>query len=155
MNKKYILDTCIMLHIVRDSDVWKCVDLEFKPFTDPNEAFLAFVSVGEVLSLAKQLRWKEKKIRRLEEAINKLTILEMTRETISHYVEIDFYSQGKSEDQPLPPGMTARNMSKNDLWIAATAVEVNAEIITTDKDFSHLDKVFCKVHYVDIKNLPK
>lgn len=44
---------------------------------------------------------------------------------------------------------SAIKMGKNDLWIAATAVVENAELITTDKDFIHLDGEFLTVHYVD------
>jgi len=45
-------------------------------------------------------------------------------------------------------------MSKNDLWIAATASVLNATLITTDKDFSHLENIFLKLIYIDIsKNI--
>ncbi|MCU0393436.1 MAG: PIN domain-containing protein [Thermoflexibacter sp.] len=40
-------------------------------------------------------------------------------------------------------------LGKNDLWIAATAHSLQADLITTDKDFLHLDNVFFKVHYVE------
>ena len=48
-----------------------------------------------------------------------------------------------------------RIMGKNDLWIAATAMATGAELITTDKDFSHLDGHFLKVHYIDANNILK
>ena len=35
------------------------------------------------------------------------------------YARIDAYSQGRLQGEPLD--MSARNMGKNDLWIAATA----------------------------------
>ncbi len=38
--------------------------------------------------------------------------------------------------------MSARNMGKNDLWIAATAHILGAKLLTTDGDFNHLDGVF-------------
>jgi predicted nucleic acid-binding protein len=50
--------------------------------------------------------------------------------------------------------MTARNMGKNDLWIAATASVQSATLITTDKDFDHLNGVFLPVIYVDPKIKP-
>ena len=40
-------------------------------------------------------------------------------------------------------------MCDNDLWIAATTSALNATLITTDKDFDHLDGIFLKVIYVD------
>jgi len=41
--------------------------------------------------------------------------------------------------------MSARNMGKNDIWIAATTYLLEATLITLDKDFLHLDEVFFKV----------
>ncbi len=38
--------------------------------------------------------------------------------------------------------MSARNMGKNDLWIAATAHVLGAKLLTTDADFNHLNEVF-------------
>ena len=44
-----------------------------------------------------------------------------------------------------PLGSSARNMGKNDLWIAATTHVLDLTILTTDNDFDHLDNVFIKV----------
>ena len=38
----------------------------------------------------------------------------------------------------LPPGLTARNMGKNDLWIAAIALYLDMDLHTLDNDFDHL-----------------
>jgi predicted nucleic acid-binding protein len=43
----------------------------------------------------------------------------------------------------------ARTLSKNDLWIAATAMAAKAAIVTSDKDFLFLNPDPCLVHYVD------
>jgi predicted nucleic acid-binding protein len=48
-------------------------------------------------------------------------------------------------------GMSARNMGKNDLWIAATASVLKAKLLTTDRDFDHLDSEFLEVIYIDTK----
>ena len=70
--------------------------------------------------------------------LNKCVITDInTSDVISIYGEIDAFSQGKLKDRPL--GMTARNMGKNDLWIAATASVTKAKLLTMDKDFMHLD----------------
>jgi predicted nucleic acid-binding protein len=47
--------------------------------------------------------------------------------------------------------MSARNMGKNDLWIAASAMIAQGTLITTDKDFNHLHETLIKVDYIDIK----
>lgn len=41
-------------------------------------------------------------------------------------------------------------MGKNDLWIAATASVLEATLITTDKDFGHLDTKYLKLVLVDL-----
>jgi hypothetical protein len=47
------------------------------------------------------------------------------------------------------PNWYSSYYGENDLWIAAIAMEHGAELITTDKDFSHLDGHFLKAHYID------
>lgn len=71
-----------------------------------------------------------------------------SEDILEAYAEIDTYSQGKDEKKPLPTGMTSRNMGKNDIWIASTAYILDATLISLDKDFTHLDSVFCKVMYL-------
>lgn len=63
------------------------------------------------------------------------------------YGEIDAFSQGKLKGQPLPAGLSSRNMGKNDLWIAVSAAATVATLLTTDKDFKHLKGVFMKHQY--------
>lgn len=67
------------------------------------------------------------------------------------FSEIDAFSQGKHGVKKLPNGMSSRNMGKNDLWIAASASVLNAVLLTTDKDFDHLDEEFLEVIYIDPK----
>jgi tRNA(fMet)-specific endonuclease VapC len=40
-------------------------------------------------------------------------------------------------------------MKHNDLWIAATAVATGATLVTTDKDFDHLEGLWPDRVYVD------
>jgi len=44
-------------------------------------------------------------------------------------------------------------MGKNDLWIAASASFLKAELITTDKDFNHLDGNYIKLKRIDFSKL--
>ena len=46
--------------------------------------------------------------------------------------------------------MSSRSMGKNDLWIAATASVLNVPLLTTDKDFLHLDGHFLDLSYVGL-----
>ena len=40
-------------------------------------------------------------------------------------------------------------MGKNDLWIAATAYVTGSKLITSDKDFDHLDGEYFEVLYFE------
>jgi tRNA(fMet)-specific endonuclease VapC len=51
-------------------------------------------------------------------------------EILTAYAEIDYLCE-----KVLKP---ARPMSKNDLWIAATACVLQCTLVTTDADFDHL-----------------
>jgi predicted nucleic acid-binding protein len=62
---------------------------------------------------------------------------------------MDVYSQGKEPLKPLPKGVSARNMGKNDIWIAATAAISYSTLITTDNDFEHLENVF--INLIELK----
>ncbi len=42
-----------------------------------------------------------------------------------------------------------RNMGQNDMWIAATAIHTALPLITTDKDFDHLNGQLIQLHWVD------
>lgn len=50
-------------------------------------------------------------------------------------LKIDAFSQGRLKDKSV--SFSARNMGKNDLWIAATTDLLQATLMTTDKDLDH------------------
>lgn len=151
---RYVLDTNVLIYITRDAKPWKYIDAHFQPFTPPNEAYISFVSLAEIMSLARRNGWGNKKMSKLAEVLTQITRLDFSPDLIQHYIEIDSYSDGKHPVLRLPEGISARNMGKHDIWIAATAIKANAEIITTDRDFLHLSDIFCKVHYIDVYDLP-
>lgn len=67
------------------------------------------------------------------------------RDLLDAYAEIDTYSKGKLAERPLPTGYTARKMGKNDLWIAATTHLTQANLITNDNDFDHLEGIYFSI----------
>ncbi len=76
-----------------------------------------------------------------------------SEEIAAAYADLDAYSQCIHPQHAPLAGMTARNMGKNDLWIAATAMLFNATFLTTDNDFSHLSPGFFKVEKVDFASI--
>jgi tRNA(fMet)-specific endonuclease VapC len=145
----YVLDTNLIIHLIRSSDTWQFVDLTHGPLGAGNRTHLCFASVAEILSLATGLGWGEKKMAELISWFSQVSIIgtagDPNEKLLKSYVAIDTHSQGKHPTFALPAGLTARNMGKNDLWIAATAHALEATLLTTDQEFSHLDTVFCKV----------
>jgi tRNA(fMet)-specific endonuclease VapC len=147
---RYLIDTNILLQYIRGSETAKIIDVTFNPLDNTiNQSILSVVCVGEIKSLAKRQNWGLNRIKILENLCNELIIADIYSEDIlERYAEIDAYSQGKLLGRPLND--SARNMGKNDLWIAATASVLNATILTTDQDFNHLNGEFLKVECVKI-----
>ena len=54
-----------------------------------------------------------------------------TEEVVNRYAEIDVFSQGRLDGRK--SNFTARNMGKNDIWIAAMASVLDAMLLRTDK----------------------
>ncbi len=139
----YLIDTNIIVHFVRDSQLYDTVEQGLDLFTRPNRVLISEVSVGEIYSLSKRNRWGQRKIDRLDDFLSKVGLINISTEGIHEaYADIDSYSQSHHPTRSLPQGMTARNMGKNDLWIAATAYVLRATLVTTDKDFDHLQRFF-------------
>lgn len=146
----YLLDTGILLGYVRGAGYAEYTERKFALYQPPNVSLISVVSKGEIYSLAIQLGWGSQKRQELDALLRRIPSVDInTERIIQRYAEIDAYSQGKSTAKPLPPGMTSRNMGKNDLWIAATSSLLRAKLLTTDKDFDHLDGVFLSLEYID------
>lgn len=144
----YLLDTNILVLYLRQSKLADFIDRRFNPLGSENVAILSAVSLGELESLGLQNNWGQKRLLKLEEWMDKLIVTNInTQDVISMYGQIDAFSQGKLKNKPL--FNSARNMGKNDLWIAATAAVTQATLLTTDKDFQHLKGIFFEVELLE------
>ena len=140
----YLLDTNIVLHLIRESSLSKQLRTDYSLFKVPQRLFASVVVEGELESLALQNQWGNAKMIELNNYLQALITVDIRiNSIIKRYAEIDAFSQGKLQSRPLND--SARNMGKNDLWIAATASVLNIPLMTTDNDFAHLDKVFLKL----------
>jgi tRNA(fMet)-specific endonuclease VapC len=148
----YLLDTNILVIYVRDTEVTRRLENRLNLLTGEHNLILSVVSIGEIRSIAKQNNWKARKVAKLENIIADFLITDINIETIiERYAEIDAYSQGKLSGEKI--NFSSRNMGKNDLWIAATASVFNLELITTDKDFEHLNPKYLKLNKIDVSNI--
>jgi len=141
--KTYLLDTNIAINFVRNSPLFETINDNLNLLTGEHLILISEVTIGELLSIAKRNKWGAKKINRLEAFLQSTDPILISYPDIHEaYADIDAYSQSKHPTLSLPQGMTARNMGKNDVWIAATAYVLRATLVTTDKDFDHLQHFF-------------
>ena len=148
----YVFDTNIFVLLVKNEKFGKFIEQMYQNNSSEN-LYYSYITLGELDSIIKQTNWGAKKIKELNTILKGFQLLDaVSMELIRNYGTIDAYSQGKLKNKPLPTGMSARNMGKNDLWIAATALSIQATLISTDKDFNHLHPSFIQVHYVNVKD---
>ena len=135
---EYLFDTNLLLINLRESSVKEKLEEKFHFFDMSNTLLTSVVCVGEIKSIAKQRDWGNQRMGKLEKLLEKFLIIDINIQTIiERYAEIDAFSQGKLKTRPAT--FSARNMGKNDLWIAATASVLAIPLITTDHDFDHLE----------------
>lgn len=148
----YILDTGILVGYTRGADYAKYIELEYSVSLPPNIAVISVVTVGEMLSLAFQFGWGHKRRNTLQALLSNFTTIQINdQRIIERYADIDAFSQGKHPSIKLSQGISARNMGKNDVWIAATGSVLQATLLTTDTHFTHLDNEFLHVLHIDQK----
>lgn len=144
----YILDSNILIYLARENA--KVVAyVQEKDVFGVNKGIISFASVGESLAFSMKNKWGVAKKANLETLLKRLTSIPIsTRELAEAYAEIDAFSQGRHPT--LVSTFTARNMGKNDLWIAATTHLSEGTLLTTDNDFDHLMPQFLTVEKIDI-----
>lgn len=124
----YLLDTSVLLALLRAGVLGEYILANFDLYSLEQPPIISVVTEGEMRSLALRLGWKAPRQRALEELLGRLTIVPIPiAGLIEAYTEIDVYSLSKG-----------RPMGKNDLWIAATANALRATLLTTDRDFDVL-----------------
>ena len=137
----YLLDTNILVHYIRKSDLYRRVEAAYRLETVADPALISIASEGEIRSLALQFGWGAARMQAMEELLSRLVIVPIDRpELVDAYVEIDYYSE-----------RTGQHMEKNDVWIAATAFVTTATLLTSDQDFDHLDPGFLTRHWINPK----
>ena len=144
----YVLDTNIVLYYLKRGATFNSIEKQFSPFASQNRPIVSIVTVGELFSLALQRKWGDRKLSAANDFFQYVTIVDVRyNQLIKLYSEIDAFSQVKYNVEAAD--FTARNMGKNDLWIAATTVLAKAELLTPDLDFQHLDNKYFKVNLIE------
>ena len=102
----------------------------------PVKTILSVITIGELEAFSLKADWGIQKVSFMTDMISRYPSVDITPGLVKYYAEVDAFSQGKLQTIPLKS--SARNMGKNDIWIAATALYLDMELHTTDNDFSHL-----------------
>ncbi|MFL6237533.1 MAG: type II toxin-antitoxin system VapC family toxin [Thermoanaerobaculia bacterium] len=133
-----LLDTNILIHLVRENRTGKSIDSKFQLRSRPETPLLSIVTVGEALALSKRLSWGVAKVAALEGLLEDLVIVDISDEILELYAQIDTYLV-----------RTGKAVEQNDIWIAATAIASGAHLLTTDKDFDPLYPVYLDRTWID------
>lgn len=144
---KLLLDTNILINFIRSRDFKK----RFLEIYGRENATLitSVVVIGELKAFAIQRKWGKRKLTEVDFLSKNLIIYPIRiQQIINRYAEIDAFSQNKLTNRPLK--LSARNMGKNDIWIAATASVYDMTLMTMDKDFEHLRGEFLEVEMVAV-----
>ncbi len=137
-----LIDTNIIIELVRDGGE------DIRNYINPKKEliYISYVTLAEIQSFAIKLEWGVTRLLKLQNLLDNMEVIGIEEPTILNaYVEIDTFSQGKNQNIR---SKLSQNMGKNDLWIAATASVLEITLITTDKDFDHLNGVFLDVFFI-------
>jgi tRNA(fMet)-specific endonuclease VapC len=124
----YLLDTNIVVALVRDNDLGKYLDRIYRLTAGTDIFYVSVVLLGEIRALAQKLIWGPAKQASMESILLPFRVIDINFEdVIQAYADIDAHSDA-----------IGHKMGKNDLWIASTARVFNLTVLTTDSDFDHL-----------------
>ncbi len=141
--QRYLLDTNILLHIVRggsSSALIAELEAHFELFTGRNRVYVSYVTVAEIRVLGEKNHWGANKWAELNRLLANYPVIPLSGSNLlDAYVSVETYSHYLGREVG----------SKNDLWIAVTAFVYQLTLITTDKDFDHLNSQYFPVAYLD------
>ena len=147
---RFLLDTNILIGLLRQNkSILEQVD-DIGIFDDQNRVGISIVTVGELQSFSLKNGWGERKRERLEDLLLYYDVYPINGKGLTkRYAQIEAYSQGKLALNNQYLKGTARNMGKNDLWIAATASLTQSTLLTMDYDFRHLEGSFLEMETLE------
>ena len=142
MIQSYILDTNVLLALVRGKALGESIDKAYGLRSSLQRHTASIASQAELFVLADRNKWGAAKRAVLQGMLEQLVVVPIDGQGL-----VDAYVQISDADSKWPQG--PRNMGKNDIWIAATALYVSLPLLTTDKDFLFLDNNPIQVMWID------
>jgi len=142
MSQSYVLDTTVILNLIRGQELGKSIDRAFGLRAALYRHTVSIVSHGELQVLAQRNNWGNDKRSALALALKELVTVNLDSNAM-----IDAYVRVEESCRTAPGG--EKKLGQNDMWIAATALHTGLPLITTDKDFGHLNGRLIHVHWVN------
>ena len=137
MSQSYVLDTNVLLSLLRGKELGERIDQAYGLRKAPYLHTLSIVTHAELWVLADRNKWGDAKRSAIVKALDEFVAVDISGDSIiSAYRRVEAISNGI-------------NMGKNDIWIAATAMIAGLPLLTTDKDFNHLNGKLLQIFYVD------
>ena len=128
--------------LIRGKALGQRIDEEFGLSKAPFQHTISIVTHGELFALGDRLSWGAGKMAVLEKALGEFVTVDVAgRRIVEAYREIERFNAS------VPAG--AVKMGKNDIWIAATAIVTGLALITSDRDFLHLNGKLLQVFWID------
>lgn len=144
--RKFVLDTNILLHYVRQSELVQEVERELNLLSQNAIPMIASVSIGEMEGFVQRQEWGQAKINRLKKLVEKIAVIDIAAaddQLMNAYATLWNYSINALPGDKLGKSI---GIGQNDVWIAALAHTAKAALVTTDGDFDHLNDKWITVH---------
>lgn len=144
--RKFVLDTCILLHYIRQNDRAKKVEDRLNLLGSDAVLIISSVTVGEIEGFVQRQKWGDRKMKQMKKLLEKLVAINIVAtdyQLMQSYATLWNYSKNALPGNKLGQSI---GIGQNDVWIAALAKTAKAELVTTDADFDHLNGKWITVH---------
>jgi tRNA(fMet)-specific endonuclease VapC len=135
--EQLVLDTNVLVLLLRGKTAAEMIEREYQVAGRSPRAVISVVTKGELKSLGYKFNWSATNHQRIDDLLAGLPAVDISESVWNAYAGIDHASTQR--------GVT---MGKNDLWIAATTQVVGGVLLTTDRDFDHLDELGVRVERI-------
>jgi tRNA(fMet)-specific endonuclease VapC len=142
LRQSYVLDTNVLLALIRGNALGTEIDNAYGLRGSLQRHIVSIVSQAEMLVLAERNEWGDPKRDALRVMFEHLVVLPIDGQAL-----VEAYVRISAVDRSWPEG--TRNMGKNDLWIASTALHTGLPLLTTDPDFRFLNNNPIQVFWID------
>lgn len=138
-DRDLILDTNVVIVLVRGQKLGTWIQNEYQLDQRTLRPLVSAITVGEALALAKKWGWSQPKLKKLEDLLRELVVVDVNKASIlNRYAEI--WTHLEAAGTPI---------GENDTWLAATASATNAVLLTTDTDFNRVPPLFLEHVRID------